>query len=479
VRLVTGAVQIAAVRPVAEQDPCLTPFSTGGLTWKPSESRSIPMRSVTADASGKRSSWWPIDLTPILTGEQTGTPPSILRRQDGAALFYLGRVNGLIGASESGKSWVALLAVSQELDDGNHVVYVDFEDTPKGVVGRLLKLGIKAEILAERFHYIGPAEAPMPDQFADLQAALAEHRPRLVVMDGVNAAMSLAGLELISNTDATKFFQFLLMPIVAEDRAIVYIDHTPKSKEDESLGGIGAQAKRAMTSGCAIRVDKKGDFGPGVTGYLKLTVDKDREGMVREIATGARMVGTAIISSDPESTTIIIEVPESSTTEGGKFRPTFLMERVSAYLASAPLASDTSKNAIVKAVRGNDRAIFEALDRLVEDGNVERVGGPRGASYHRLIRPFSELAPLTSATSARPLPTSAQAEVISDKPTSASPAKDDPLRGSVGGQRSGVNDEGTSALENDPADNSNENNLTWRHGNLVNRRTGEVVRRRI
>ena len=36
------------------------------------------------------------------------------------------------------------------------VMYVDFEDTPKGVVSRLMNLGIDTDVLAERFHYVGP-----------------------------------------------------------------------------------------------------------------------------------------------------------------------------------------------------------------------------------------------------------------------------------------------------------------------------------
>lgn len=525
-RLITGAVQIAAVSECEQHDPCLskfTPpnaFSKEPTTWTaanpayptsqpgssaptaltPLGSSASPIAAPTPSSASSidvtqpagittalavvtalpvdappRTSWYPIDLTPILTGERTEQPPVVLRRQDGAALFYLGRVNGLIGPSESGKSWVALMGVAQELEDGQHVTYLDFEDTASSIVKRLIGLGIDPESIAERFHYIGPDETPAPEALGDLTSSLNEHSPRMVVLDGVNAAMTLSGLDLMSNKDATLFYQGLLKPIVREDRAIVYVDHTPKTKDDESSGGIGAQAKRAMTSGCAIRVDKKDEFGPGVIGRLKLTIDKDKAGLVREIAGSAKYVGTAVIDSQDGQVTIEIEPPDLTPVEERKpFRPTGLMQRVSDFLGSLEHEAAVSKSAIKKEVEGEDKHLGAAVDRLIEEGFIKHTTGPRGAILCSLIRPFSELTTFTPATPARPLRTPASAGVNSDKLTPASPAST-PLR-SRGSGRAGVEpDEAATSAH----DNTNEENLTWRDGNLVNKYSGEIVRRRV
>jgi hypothetical protein len=45
-----------------------------------------------------------------------------------------------------------LAAAFEELRDGNHVLYIDFEDDEGGVVGRLLTLQTPAEWIRKRFH---------------------------------------------------------------------------------------------------------------------------------------------------------------------------------------------------------------------------------------------------------------------------------------------------------------------------------------
>lgn len=71
----------------------------------------------------------------LLAGTITRHAPTIGRRDDGAALFYQEKVNGVAGASGSGKTGTALYAAAQELAAGEAVVYVDLEDDAAGVVG--------------------------------------------------------------------------------------------------------------------------------------------------------------------------------------------------------------------------------------------------------------------------------------------------------------------------------------------------------
>jgi hypothetical protein len=444
-RLVGGAVRIAAIDPVQPLDPCeagvfgrpLSPFSVpstlpaspfGALAPQPqgdpwtmtngSTTFSVDEPSATSTATSTiaslnpagpsahgagpsssdrdlsagltRSSWAPIDLGPILSGAWEAESPVVLARTDGHALFYLGRVNGLIGASESGKTWVALEAVRQELQAGHAVTYVDFEDTAHGVVSRLLALGIASEAILERFAYIGPDEAPGPGQMGELVATLEDARPRLVVLDGFNAAMALAGLEVNSNTDATRFHQGLLKPIMADDRAVVYIDHVSKNKTDESSGGIGAQAKRAMTSGCAVRVDKKDDYGPGVTGYLKLSVDKDRMGRVREFSTDAKWCGEIVITGDHEGgVSIILQPwdPAQAKAAASQAHEGDLVRRVSEFLAQHEGAIATEW--VCRAVRGRAEEIRRALSEL-EAGGFAVMTREGNARRWRSLRAYVE-----------------------------------------------------------------------------------------
>jgi len=81
----------------------------------------------------------------------------------------------------------------------------------------------------------------------------------------------------------------------------------PKSKDARGKGGIGAQAKRAMTTGCTLAVRVVDPFGRGNIGKLALSVDKDRAGHVRGYAADAKNLGTVILASDKNTGNIEVQ----------------------------------------------------------------------------------------------------------------------------------------------------------------------------
>jgi hypothetical protein len=343
-------------------------------------------------SSDDRTSWYPRDLGPVITGDAGEPPPAVLSRDDGNCLFYPGKVNGLLGESESGKTWVVLLAVVQQLEQLRKVLYIDCEDTASGLVARLQALGAKDQAILDLFTYISPEESLHTLASADLTETLDLNNYGLIVLDGVNAGMTMLGLELESNTDATKFAQILLRPLSRTGAAVVTIDHVPKSKEARGKGGIGAQAKRAMVTGCALSVDVVAAFGRGTTGKLKLTVDKDRPGHVRGFSAFAKEAGTAILESNADTggVSVRVEAPDlRPVAEREVFRPTYLMARISQFLSSTE--GDLSQRAIEEAIEGKSTVIRSALEHLVTDGYVTRHPGARNAVLHRHVRVYREL----------------------------------------------------------------------------------------
>ena len=309
-------------------------------------------------------------------------------------MFYAGRVNGLIGESESGKTWLALLAVCQELDAGHHVLYVDPEDTAPGVIDRLRALGATDEQLATQLAYINPDEPLSTIPLADFREISAARPWSLVVVDGVNAAMTLLGLEMNDNTDATRFAQAVLRPLTSTGAAVVVVDHLPKNN-GESKGGIGAQAKRAMMTGCSIRVVVTNPFGRGLTGELALTIDKDRPGHVRGNSAQAKHVGTAVLASDGTKMTVTVNAPSSTaavpSSDRENFRPTRVMGEVSRWLAGTDGDTGWSGRQIISGVGRKRDVVLAALDRLVEAGYVRREPGPRNSVLHHHVHRYSEL----------------------------------------------------------------------------------------
>lgn len=331
----------------------------------------------------ERSSWWPRPLD--LNNTDQEPEPEFLVREDGARLIYRGKVNGLLGESESGKTWIALHAVQQALAVGQKVIYLDFEDSMRGIMGRLRALGAIDYQLAN-LTYANPDEMLGHEASSDLYEALASFSPDLVVLDGVNAAMTLLGLDLTSNTDATKFSQSVLRPLKRGGAGVLTIDHVPKSKENRGNYAIGAQAKRADIDGAAISVEVMAPFGRGQNGELKLTITKDRPGHVRAASAGAKFAGSAHLRSQGDNQVRIAIVPVGAP---GGFRPTHLMEKVSNLLeaATAPM----SKSAVEKGVEGKAEAVRIACQVLLEEGYIEIQHGARNAINMTSSRPYREL----------------------------------------------------------------------------------------
>ncbi len=99
-------------------------------------------------------SWAAVDLADTLRGLQDGSvarlAPSVGDIGDSHHLFYRGKVNGVAGDSNGGKSWLALAVCTQAIATAT-VVYVDLEDDQLGTVERLVDLGADPEAILNRF----------------------------------------------------------------------------------------------------------------------------------------------------------------------------------------------------------------------------------------------------------------------------------------------------------------------------------------
>lgn len=354
------------------------------LKVKPSLSVVPDIDSDHVEVVRERSSWYPKPLD--LDGTIEEPAPEFLSRNDGHRLFYRGKINALLGESESGKTWVALLAVKQALEIQQKVIYLDFEDSGKGILARLRSLGVADEKFTH-FTYANPDQNLTLEERIDLVDALAEIQPELIIVDGVNAAMTLLNLELTSNRDATFFSQQLLKPLAGSGACVITIDHVPKSKDNRGNYAIGAQAKRADINGCAIAVEVTLPFGRGMNGELNLKVTKDRPGAVRENSKEAKFAGTVQLRSTAEGmVTMVIESPQMAS--GDRTRPTHLMEQVSKTLeaASMPL----SKNAVIKEVQGRREWVLIAIQNLIDEKFIAIENGARNSLNLKSLRIYRE-----------------------------------------------------------------------------------------
>jgi hypothetical protein len=291
--------------------------------------------------------------------------PSILRRADGHHIFYAGKINALFGESESGKTWIALEAVRQELEKNNTVFYLDFEDSVRGIYNRLNTLGADLRHF-KTFLYSNPSEPLTQGAREALLTRIDEYKPSLIVVDGVNAAMNVMGLDLEKNKDATSFSQEVLRPMRLHNAAIITIDHVTKSKDNRGNYAIGAQAKRADIDGCAVAVEVEIAFGRGIDGALALKVTKDRPGFVRAICQEGKNLGVANIKA-LEGGGIKITL-EGATVE--VFTLEKKMEQVSQFMADHGV--EMNKNEIAKRLRSEGMPIGNDGLKVILDSLVNR-----------------------------------------------------------------------------------------------------------
>jgi len=316
------------------------------------------------------SSWLPRDLTDALSGRGV-PPPGICRLASGPALFYEGRINGLHGEPECGKSWIAWITVAQLLLDGRRACYLDYEDTESGAVSRLRALGVPdGLIVSDRFGYVRPEE-PISRDTEQPFGMLVGESYAAVIIDSANESMVLEGLDPNDNKESGVWMRRVVRPFMEAGAAVVMIDHVAKNKETRGNWAIGAQQKRAMIRGASYAVENRKPFGRGLEGEAHITLAKDTPGAIRERLAGRITVAELSIISDPISHRVqyTLTAPVSYRVQ--------LREKVRSYLLLNPGAGKRALRDL-----GKSDVVDELLGELVDAGVVKVVqDGPRHSHF--------------------------------------------------------------------------------------------------
>lgn len=327
--------------------------------------------------------WEPMDLTAALAGPATRRTAELGRRSDGQGLLYKGKTHSIAGESEAGKSWLALYFCAQEINENNHVLYVDFEDDVDSVVSRLLTLGVTATRIKRYFTYVQPT-APLADAAETLVTEGTEFS--LIVLDGVTELMGLYGLSPNDDVDVAEM-QRLPRALADAGAAVVMLDHVVKDPKARGRYATGSQHKLSGITGAAYTLESVEPFAMNKPGRSRLMVTKDRPGGIRAHAIKAKgdsHVIADLVMTVADGTSVFDLEPysESSAT----WRPTNLMREMSEVLEQ--MAPDgLSTTALNASVRGKGITKQEALRQLVEEGYVRVT--PRGQSkIHHHVRPY-------------------------------------------------------------------------------------------
>lgn len=202
--------------------------------------------------------------------------PCVLEFAPGRFAFGPG-INFLFGTRSSLKTWLAYVAVLQEVKRGNRALILDYELSFEVAMRRLHTLGITTEE-ATRVVYVQPS-APITDAGRARLLTRFNEPPSLVVIDSTSTALGQAGLDTNDLTKVTSWIERLPRWIKKQWPGTVnlLIDHVPKGSESTAVDPIGSQGKAAQADGLLFaRVTET--VSKATRGGGRVTTRKDRQG---------------------------------------------------------------------------------------------------------------------------------------------------------------------------------------------------------
>lgn len=324
------------------------------------------------------------DLSWIRDGRPPETPAPVYgRRTDDTALFYRGRVNGLFGDPESGKTWLAQIAIIEALQDGERAAMIDVDHNGADhTAARLLLLGARPEWLYDhdRFRYYEPEDA---DQLKAAVRDITTWQPEIFLLDSLGEVLPMLGVKSVDNDEITAALRTVVNPPATAGSCVITIDHLPKSVEARATGfAIGGTAKKRAIDGAYIRVESKTKPAPGQIGRATLRIEKDRTGQLRKTSAGGYAGELTLDSSHEGITRFSINRDAAPIASDGSFRPTETMEKVSRFVEENDQATGRD---IAAALGGKHQTVNTAVQILVAEGFLSRVKGPRNSWLHHAV----------------------------------------------------------------------------------------------
>lgn len=403
----TIANQMGESHPQQVQNVGTTPVQNGSAPASQVQNGSMESYEANKNAS---SSWRFEDLAQLASGIELPPTPTVFQREDGQGLFYRGAVNDLHGEPGCGKSMIAQIATAQELKNNRDVIYIDYEDSARNVVKRLLLLGVTGEQIISHLHYVRPSAKPSSPTSLDGWRETLDYADTatLAIIDGVTSCLAYAGLDSNSGDDIAAWYNTMPRLISACGPAVVLIDHVVKSKDNRGRYAGGSMQKLALIDGISYSVDMTKPVGKGVRGTIVIKSGKDRISEIEEhcavswSSNGSHLREAARIeinSTDPKLMRVTIARPnmmpsDETTRQRGLERPTGLMEKISRIIENAP--EEPNQTEIIELLKDDGSSarkttVLTAINRLLEGGWISNRSGRNNRNIYASVRPYRQM----------------------------------------------------------------------------------------
>lgn len=328
-------------------------------------------------------SWSAVDVDEVLSrldDPDSAVQPVYLERPDGQALIYPGKVHTVFGESESAKSWLCLLACLDAIRRGETACFLDFEDDPDSVIGRMLTLGATKNELRRSFRYVSPVS--IPEEGTPGHDELQNHLRAgyaVVVIAAFTEATMVMGLSGRDESDVAKVHHLLTRPFSREGAAVLAVDHIGHDSNAKNRP-VGSQHKKAGVH-VGLKMDIQQKPAPGRLGILHIWVNKDRPGQLRraslkhrndlDLVAGFELGHPEMLQDFADGTTpygrIVmpsLTAPRTDSEAAADVDPLHLrMEQVSEAVNANP---GITTRALESVVGGNAGLTRKAIDRLME-----------------------------------------------------------------------------------------------------------------
>lgn len=403
----TAASQTEENHPETVQNTGTTPVQTGPTPVAPVQNGSTENHETNKNTS---SSWRFENLTQLASGIELPPTPTVFQREDGQGLFYRGAVNDLHGEPGCGKSMIAQIATAQELKQGHDVIYIDYEDSARNIVKRLLLLDVTGEQIVQHLHYVRPSAKPNSPTSLDGWKETLDYADTatLAIIDGVTSCLAYAGLDSNNGDDIAAWYNTMPRPISARGPAVVLIDHVVKSKDNRGRYAGGSMQKLALIDGISYSVDMTKPVGKGVRGTIVIKSGKDRISEIEEhcavnwSSNGSHQREAARIeinSTNPKLIRVTIARPnmtpsDETTRQHGLERPTGLMEKISRIIENAP--EEPNQTEIIELLKDDGSSarkttVLTAINRLLEGEWISNRSGHNNRNIYASVRPYRQM----------------------------------------------------------------------------------------
>lgn len=348
---------------------------------EPAPNGSGPAAAADGDDGPVEHTWQPVDL---IAAESAPPDPPTIGGDPG--LLYPARRHVISGEPESLKSWLLLILSVLEIRAGRCVFYIDLEMGRRDTLARIRDLGLTDEEISTGFVYFEPAEALSGSEITSYVDELLQTRlPSLVVFDAMVGALAIHALDPNSAVDVERFYRTVIDAFRKHGAAVAILDHVVKDKDSRGRWVSGSERKLGATD-VHLGLEVISPFSRGSKGAAKILVHKDRPGYLPR-----PRAGELHLQSDRDTGRIEWEFraaqPGDSRAEGKKFRPYFLMERVSRHLE---LKTEPISKAVLQVeVTGKKPAIRAAIAILIEEGYASSETSGQ-THLIRSVRPYRE-----------------------------------------------------------------------------------------